>query len=300
MARSSSVIRAEIAATKEELNKVLKEIEKCTQLIAKLSKISSDVTYCTSNLSLVLESLELGLTDNGVPVGGDQIEERKNKLTTFNQTTQNAIAKVQKRLNILQEKASQLRSKLAALEAELAEALAEEAAAAAAAAAAAQSGGGYKAGSAAQAAAANNSIVACFKKGVKVLTNNGYVDIDNIKVDDFVISYNFATNQNEYSRVIKTFEHKDINDDLYTIISGSIVIEATSMHPICVSLNNKLEFINAKDLKIGNKLVDYEGNIHEITSISCERVTDTFYNIEVENNHNYYVTENNILVHNKR
>lgn len=299
MARSSSVIKAEIAATKEELNKVLIEIEKCTQLIAKLSKISSDVTYCTSNLSLVLESLELGLTDNEVPVGGEQIEERKNKLTTFNQTTQNAIAKVQKRLNALQEKASQLRSKLAALEAELAEALAEEAAAAAAAAAA-QSGGGYKAGSAAQAAAARNSVVACFKKGVKVLTNDGYVDIDNIKVDDLVMSYNFDKNSNEYSKVIKTFEHKDINDDLYTIISGSIVIEATSMHPICVSLNNTLEFINAKDLKIGNRLVDYEGNIHEITSITCESVTDTFYNIEVENNHNYYVTENNILVHNKR
>ena len=296
MARSSSVIKAEIAATKEELNKVLIEIEKCTQLIAKLSKISSDVTYCTSNLSLVLESLELGLTDNEVPVGGEQIEERKNKLTTFNQTTQNAIAKVQKRLNALQEKASQLRSKLAALEAELAEALAEEAAAAAAA----QSGGGYKAGSAAQASAARNSIVACFKKGVKVLTNDGYVDIDNIKVDDLVMSYNFETNSNEYSKVIKTFKHKDINDDLYTIISGSIVIEATSMHPICVSLNNTLEFINAKDLKIGNRLVDYEGNIHEITSITCESVTDTFYNIEVENNHNYYVTENNILVHNKR
>lgn len=298
MARPSGVIKAEIAATKEELDKVLKEIEKCTQLIAKLSKISSDVTYCTSNLSLVIESLELGLTDNGVPVGGDQIEERKNKLTTFNQTTKNAIAKVQKRLNVLQEKASQLRSKLAALEAELAEALAEEAAAAAAAAA--QSSGGYDGKPAAQASAARNSIVACFKNGVKVLTNDGYVDIDNIKVDDLVMSYNFDKNSNEYSKVIKTFEHKDINDDLYTIISGSIVIEATSMHPICVSLNNTLEFINAKDLKIGNRLVDFEGNIHEITSITCESVTDTFYNIEVENNHNYYVTENNILVHNKR
>lgn len=295
MARSSSVIRADIAATNAELQKVLKEIEACTKLIAKLSKISSDVTYCTSNLSLVLESLELGLTDNDVPVGGEQIEERKNKLTTFNQTTKNAIAKVQKRLNVLQEKASQLRSKLAALEAELAEALAEEAAAAAA-----QSGGGYKAGSAAQASAARNSVVACFKKGVKVLTNYGYLDIDNIKVNDLVMSYNFDTNSNEYSKVIKNFEHKDINDDLYTITCGSIVIEATSMHPICVSLNNTLGFINAKDLKIGNRLVDYEGNIHEITSITCESVTDTFYNIEVENDHNYYVTENNILVHNKR
>ena len=295
MARSSSDIRADIAATSAELQKVLKEIEACTKLIAKLSKISIDVTYCTSNLSLVLESLELGLTDNDVPVGGEQIEERKNKLTTFNQTTKNAIAKVQKRLNVLQEKASQLRSKLAALEAELAEALAEEAAAAAA-----QSGGGYKAGSAAQASAARNSVVACFKKGVKVLTNYGYLDIDNIKVNDLVMSYNFDTNSNEYSKVIKTFQHKDINDDLYTITCGSIVIEATSMHPICVSLNNTLGFINAKDLKIGNRLVDYEGNIHEITSITCESVTDTFYNIEVENNHNYYVTENNILVHNKR
>ena len=293
MARSSSDIRADIAATSAELQKVLKEIEACTKLIAKLSKISSDVTYCTSNLSLVLESLELGLTDNDVPVGGEQIEERKNKLTTFNQTTKNAIAKVQKRLNVLQEKASQLRSKLAALEAELAEALEEEAAAA-------QSGGGYKAGSAAQASAARNSVVACFKKGVKVLTNYGYLDIDNIKVNDLVMSYNFDTNSNEYSKVIKTFEHKDINDDLYTITCSSIVIEATSMHPICVSLNNTLGFINAKDLKIGNRLVDYEGNIHEITSITCESVTDTFYNIEVENNHNYYVTENNILVHNKR
>ena len=193
MARSSSVIRADIAATNAELQKVLKEIEACTKLIAKLSTISSDVTYCTSNLSLVLESLELGLTDNDVPVGGEQIEERKNKLTTFNQTTKNAIAKVQKRLNVLQEKASQLRSKLAALEAELAEALAEEAAAAAA-----QSGGGYKAGSAAQASAARNSVVACFKKGVKVLTNYGYLDIDNIKVNDLVMSYNFDTNSNEY------------------------------------------------------------------------------------------------------
>ena len=284
MARSSSVIRADIAATNAELQKVLKEIEACTKLIAKLSKISSDVTYCTSNLSLVLESLELGLTDNDVPVGGEQIEERKNKLTTFNQTTKNAIAKVQKRLNVLQEKASQLRSKLAALEAELAEALAEEAAAAAA-----QSGGGYKAGSAAQASAARNSVVACFKKGVKVLTNYGYLDIDNIKVNDLVMSYNFDTNSNEYSKVIKTFEHKDINDDLYTITCGSIVIEATSMHPICVSLNNTLGFINAKDLKIGNRLVDYEGNIHEITSITCESVTDTFYNLNILIRHQLFL-----------
>ena len=146
MARPSSVIRADIAATEAQLQKVLKEIEACTQLIAKLTKISSDVTYCTSNLSLIIESLLLGLTDNGVPVGGEQIEERKNKLTTFDQITQNAIAKVKKRLNELQQIAAQLRIRLAELEVELAEALAEEAAAAAAAAAAAQKSKGGSGG----------------------------------------------------------------------------------------------------------------------------------------------------------
>lgn len=298
MARSSAAIAAELTAAREKLKKVEQEIEKCNQLIAKLSEISNDVSSCTSNLSLAINSLTFGLTDNGVPIGGEQIEERVNELNKFNTITQSAITRVQKRLDVLQDEATQLRNRIAALEVELAEALAEEAAAAAAAAA--QSSGGYDGKPDAQANAANNSIVACFKKGVKVLTNNGYIDIDNIKVNDLVMSYNFDTNSNEYSKVIKTFEHKDINDDLYTITCGSIVIEATSMHPICVSLNNTLEFINAKDLKIGNRLVDYEGNIHEITSITYESVTDTFYNIEVENNHNYYVTENNILVHNKR
>lgn len=298
MARSSAAIAAELTAAREKLKKVEQEIEKCNQLIAKLSEISNDVSSCTSNLSLAINSLTFGLTDNGVPIGGEQIEERVNELNKFNTITQSAITRVQKRLDVLQDEATQLRNRIAALEAELAAALAEEAAAAAAAAA--QSSGGYDGKPDAQANAANNSIVACFKKGVKVLTNNGYIDIDNIKVNDLVMSYNFDTNSNEYSKVIKTFEHKDINDDLYTITCGSIVIEATSMHPICVSLNNTLEFINAKDLKIGNRLVDYEGNIHEITSITYESVTDTFYNIEVEINHNYYVTENNILVHNKR
>ena len=298
MARSSAAIAAELTAAREKLKKVEQEIEKCNQLIAKLSEISNDVSSCTSNLSLAINSLTFGLTDNGVPIGGEQIEERVNELNKFNTITQSAITRVQKRLDVLQDEATQLRNRIAALEVELAEALAEEAAAAAAAAA--QSSGGYDGKPDAQANAANNSIVACFKKGVKVLTNNGYIDIDNIKVNDLVMSYNFDTNSNEYSKVIKTFEHKDINDDLYTITCSSIVIEATSMHPICVSLNNTLGFINAKDLKIGNRLVDYEGNIHEITSITCESVTDTFYNIEVENNHNYYVTENNILVHNKR
>lgn len=284
MARSSAVIRAEIEATNKKLKEVETEIDNCNQLIALLTQISNDVSACTQNLSFVYYSLERGLTYNGIPEGGEQVNYRKNVLNSFNTLTEEAIEKVKKRLQELEEEASQLRSKLVELNAELAAALAEEAAAAAAAQAQ---------------AASRKSIPMCFKKGVKVLTNDGYKDINTIKVNDIVMSYNLLTNKNEYSKVIKTYVHKDIKEKLYTIISGQIAIEATSMHPFGVKIDNKLEFVNAMNLKEGYNLIDYEGNIHKITSILCEEIEDTYYNIEVENNHNYYVTENNILVHNK-
>ena len=113
------------------------------------------------------------------------------------------------------------------------------------------------------------------------------------------MSYNIESNNNEYSKVIKIFEHKDTKDYLYKITSKSIVIEATSKHPICIK-NNELEYIEAEKLKINDKLVDLNGNLHPIDKIEFNEIVDNFYNLEVEKNHNYYVTENDILVHNKK
>lgn len=147
--------------------------------------------------------------------------------------------------------------------------------------------------------AGDSSAVACFKKNTKILTNKGYVNIQDIKVNDLVMSYNIDSNSNEYSKVIKTFEHKDTKDYLYKITSKSIVIEATSKHPICIK-NNKLEYIEIEKLKINDKLVDLNGNLYPIDNIEFNEIIDTFYNLEVEKNHNYYVTKNEILVHNKK
>lgn len=147
--------------------------------------------------------------------------------------------------------------------------------------------------------AGDSSAVACFKKNTKVLTNKGYINIQDIKVNDLVVSYNIDSNKNEYSKVIKTFEHKDTKDYLYKITSKSIVIEATSKHPICIN-NDKIEYIEAEKIKISDKLVDLDGNKHLVDKIEFNEIVDTFYNLEVEDNHNYYVTENNILVHNKK
>jgi Protein of unknown function (DUF1557). len=139
---------------------------------------------------------------------------------------------------------------------------------------------------------AGDSSASCnvLKRIQKVLTNKGYANIQDIKVNDLVMSYNIESNNNEYSKVIKTFEHKDTKDYLYKITSKSIVIEATSKHPICIK-NNELEYIEAEKLKINDKLVDLNGNLHPIDKIEFNEIIDTFYNLEVEDNHNYYVTK---------
>ncbi|MGC3978629.1 MAG: hypothetical protein QM751_10600 [Paludibacteraceae bacterium] len=42
-----------------------------------------------------------------------------------------------------------------------------------------------------------------------------------------------------------------------------------------------------------------EGLLEHVTSSVLEKHLETVYNIEVEGNHNYFVTSSNILVHNK-
>jgi hypothetical protein len=55
---------------------------------------------------------------------------------------------------------------------------------------------------------------------------------------------------------------------------------------------------NAGDLRIGDRLSRYDGSTATITAISERPGPVTVYNFEVEGDHNYYVTEAQLLVHN--
>ena len=56
----------------------------------------------------------------------------------------------------------------------------------------------------------------------------------------------------------------------------------------------------AENIKVGDILMDKEGKYHTITNISRKNIVEDIYNLDVEDNHNYYVTKNNILVHNAK
>ena len=69
----------------------------------------------------------------------------------------------------------------------------------------------------------------------------------------------------------------------------------TGDHPI---YRNDYEVVKAKELKKGQYLIDKDGNKITINSVEYSTNTIEVYMIEVEDNHNFYITEDNILSHN--
>ena len=138
----------------------------------------------------------------------------------------------------------------------------------------------------------------CFLAGTKVLTETGYKDIDKITIGEKVLSYNEFTKTNEYKTVLKMFVHNDMNETLYKLLVNGNIIEVTSLHRFYVKTESGYEWIAAKDLNVGDVVMNKEGQYYTIDSITNIQIKETVYNLSVEDNHNYYVTEDNILVHN--
>lgn len=272
------------AAILAQIHALQAKVDALNEAIGHLNNASTSFSQFPPVLEEIGAGWKNSIIINGEPADKGKAAERAKEFQGF-------IGKISSIIGVISAKIGEYEAKIAALWIEYWAAKKAEEEAAAAAAYAGTQINGHRAG--------DSSAVACFKKNTKVLTNKGYINIQDIKVNDLVMSYNIESNNNEYSKVIKTFEHKDINDDLYKITSKSIVIEATSKHPICIK-NNELEYIEAEKLKINDKLVDLNGNLHPIDKIEFNEIIDTFYNLEVEGNHNYYVTKNNILVHNKK
>jgi hypothetical protein len=120
----------------------------------------------------------------------------------------------------------------------------------------------------------------------------GFKKIEEIEVGDLVWSYNEQTIQVELKKVVAL----SINEskEIIKINIGNTKIECTPEHPFYV--NGK--WINAKYLKVGDILFGKENKLFEITSLNKEVKKVKVYNFEVEDNHNYYVSDLGILVHN--
>lgn len=134
----------------------------------------------------------------------------------------------------------------------------------------------------------------CFTGDTKVAVENGYKNIEDIKSGDYVYSYNLDTNKKELNKVLRTFIHQ--KDEIYTLKVNNQLIHTTKEHPFYVI--NK-GWINTEKLNFDDKLLSIKKGPTNIQNISKRNNKTYVYNIEVEDNHNYLITEEEILVHNK-
>jgi intein/homing endonuclease len=160
---------------------------------------------------------------------------------------------------------------------------------------------------------ANNVLVHnrfCFVAGTEIEMIDGEVKlIEDVKIDDVVLSFNEKTNTKEYNKVIDT--KSPIHNDLVTYhFSNETSLTCTYDHPIYVNGLNiasfKPELTNNRyqldkeviQIKVGdvvNASTDIQIIIEKIEVL--ELVDTQTYIFTVENNHNFYA--NKVLVHNK-
>ncbi|WP_158586086.1 TIGR04388 family protein [Leptospira yasudae] len=140
------------------------------------------------------------------------------------------------------------------------------------------------------------SINTCFTAGTLVHTKNGLKKIEEIGIGDQVLSWDEESGEQSYKTVTELFVH-EINH-LYDVeVNGIEVFHTTWNHPFWVV--NERSWVKVKDLKVGDIVQLKDGSQVPITGITPYSLSMTsVYNLEVEENHTYYVGQEGVLVHN--
>ena len=135
----------------------------------------------------------------------------------------------------------------------------------------------------------------CFTGDTLISTEDGQKRIDEIKEGDYVWSENIETGEKELKKVLTVYV-KETDTLLHLKVNGEN-IDTTENHPFYVEGKG---WVAAGDLVIGDKLRSQNGDIKVVEDISVEKLDEpiTIYNLEVEDNNNYYVSNNEVLVHN--
>jgi len=141
------------------------------------------------------------------------------------------------------------------------------------------------------------SKLGCFIAGTSVATLGGVAAIESLRVGDKVATRNATTGLVEYQPVKHVYVYSSDELTQLTLDNGETIV-ATPNHPFYVQ--NK-GYINAEYLRAGDILVTVNGDKVVVEKIAHEILESPVfvYNLEVGDNHNYFVgDEEGILVHN--
>ena len=141
--------------------------------------------------------------------------------------------------------------------------------------------------------AAKGATTVCFPAGTKVHTQWGLADIEKLEVGVPVLTYNEETGEQEYKKVKKVMRRMTRRMCALELSNGS-TIEVTPEHRFF----SNGEWTPIEELNVNDTL---QLKDNSIVVIENKIIFPTFvevYNLEIEDNENYYVTEEGVLVHN--
>jgi RHS repeat-associated protein len=137
-----------------------------------------------------------------------------------------------------------------------------------------------------------SNVPMCFAAGTKILTQDGLMNIEDIRIGVMVWSYNDTTGTVQLKSVESI--NKKRSDHLRVIVVNNEPIYTTKDHPFFIQLNWK----NASEVAKGDTLTLFKNQRVIVDSAYTIDTTVDVYNFSVVDFHTYYVSKHSILVHN--
>lgn len=142
----------------------------------------------------------------------------------------------------------------------------------------------------------------CFIAGTLILCQgaNGekrHKPIEEIEEGDLVWAYDEETGKSAWKPVVRLFRNE--SKEWVVVTVNGVEIESTPGHKYY--LPHTKHWVSAKDLKPGNKVLLSDGSEATVEGVVEKHYDNaqTTYNFEVADFHTYYVSKQNVLVHNK-
>ena len=140
----------------------------------------------------------------------------------------------------------------------------------------------------------------CFAKGTPVLTKDGTKPIQDLEVGELVASYNDRTGKIDWRRITRLFRRQKQKVIELTIANEDGETETlivTPKHPFREVTGDE-KWTAASKLEPGDILKSFDGRQITVVSIEALKSPIDVYNMEVDEDHTYFVGVGGVCVHN--
>lgn len=123
--------------------------------------------------------------------------------------------------------------------------------------------------------------------------------IKDVKLGDWVMAKNPITGLATPRQVIDLIRHSGPHTMVKIRLSDGTVIDATDHHPLWVKTDGvNGDWTNAIDLTAGDVLLTSAGETETVAGVEVSEQDLTAYNLTIDDLHTYYVSGDDVLVHN--